>query len=97
MDDSIDRPCYVCQIAPMLTVRFGPDGRVLVPVELRRALGVKPGEPLVARVLGRQLVIERREDALLRIQGRFADVPPGVSLAEELIEDRRREAAGGIT
>jgi bifunctional DNA-binding transcriptional regulator/antitoxin component of YhaV-PrlF toxin-antitoxin module len=77
----------------MLTVRFGPDGRVLVPVELRRALGVTPGEQLVARVHDRQLVIERREDALRRVQGRFAHVPADVSLADELIEDRRREAA----
>ena len=77
----------------MLTVRFGPDGRVLVPVELRRALGVSPGEPLVARVIDRQLVIERRDDALRRIQGRFSQVRPGVSLADELIEERRREAA----
>ena len=81
----------------MLTVRFGPDGRVLVPVELRRALGVTPGEPLLARVLDRQLVIERREDALRRIQGRFAIVPTDVSLADELIGDRQREAAGNIT
>lgn len=75
----------------MLTVRFGPDGRVLVPVELRRALGATPGEPLVARVVERQLVIERRADALRRVQGRFAKLPDGVSLAQELIEDRRRE------
>lgn len=77
----------------MSTVRFGPDGRVLVPAELRRALGVKPGEPLVARVIDRQLVIERGDDALRRIQGRVAHVPAGVSLADELIEDRHREAA----
>ena len=61
---------------------------------MRRALGVTPGEPLVARVLDRQLVIERREDALRRIQGRFAVVPADVSMASELIEDRRREVAG---
>ncbi len=77
----------------MLTVRFGPDGRVLVPVELRRALGVTPGEALVARVVDRQLVIERRDDALRRIQDRFAKLPAGVSLADELIEDRHGEAA----
>jgi bifunctional DNA-binding transcriptional regulator/antitoxin component of YhaV-PrlF toxin-antitoxin module len=76
----------------MLTVRFGPDGRVLVPVELRRALGAEPGEPLVARVIERQLVIERRADALRRVQERFAMLPDGVSLAAELIEERRREA-----
>lgn len=77
----------------MLTVRFGPDGRVLVPVELRRALGATPGEPLVARVIEHRLVIERRADVLRRVQGRFATVPDGVSLADELIEDRRREAS----
>jgi bifunctional DNA-binding transcriptional regulator/antitoxin component of YhaV-PrlF toxin-antitoxin module len=75
----------------MLTVKFGPDGRVLVPVELRRALGVTPGEPLVARVVDRQLIIERREDALLRVQARFARIPAAVDLAEDLIQDRRRE------
>ena len=47
--------------------------------------------PLVARVVDRQLVIERREDALRRVQRRFAGVPAGVSLADELIADRRRE------
>jgi bifunctional DNA-binding transcriptional regulator/antitoxin component of YhaV-PrlF toxin-antitoxin module len=75
----------------MLTVRFGPDGRVLVPVELRRALGAVPGEPLVARVLDRQLVIERRADALHRVQRRFSAIPVEIDLADELIADRRRE------
>jgi len=78
----------------MLTVRSGLDGRVLVPVELRRQLGVSPGEPLVARLVDRQLVIERREDALRRVQRRFAALPPGLSLADELIADRRREVEG---
>ncbi|MFN8519426.1 MAG: hypothetical protein U0667_08580 [Chloroflexota bacterium] len=49
-------------------------------------------EPLVARVIERQLVIERRADALRRVQARFAKLADGVSLAAELIEDRRREA-----
>ena len=75
----------------MVTVRIGPDGRVLVPVELRRALGVTPGEALVARVVDRQLVIERREDALHRVQARFAGIPAAVDLADDLIQDRRRE------
>lgn len=60
-------------------------------MELRREFGASPGEPLVARVVGRQLVIERREDALRRVQQRFAGIPAGVSLADELIADRRRE------
>ncbi len=73
----------------MLTVRLGPDGRILVPVELRRELGVVAGEALVARVQDGRLVIERRADALVRLQARFAGVPPGVSLVDELLADRR--------
>ena len=64
---------------------------MLIPVELRRALAVEPGEPLLARVTDRQLVIERREDVLRRAQARFASVA-GVSLADELIADRHQEA-----
>jgi bifunctional DNA-binding transcriptional regulator/antitoxin component of YhaV-PrlF toxin-antitoxin module len=73
----------------MVTVRFGADGRVLVPVELRRELGVQAGEPLVARVDDGRLVIERRTDAVSGLQRRFAGVPAGVSLVDELLADRR--------
>jgi bifunctional DNA-binding transcriptional regulator/antitoxin component of YhaV-PrlF toxin-antitoxin module len=76
----------------MLTVRFGRDGRVLVPVEIRRQLQVEPGEPFVARVLEGRLVIERRADAIRRMQERFAAVPPTVSLVDELIAQRRLES-----
>ncbi len=54
-------------------------------------LGFEPGQPLVARVADRQLVIERREDVLRRAQARFASLA-GVSLADELITDRRGDA-----
>jgi hypothetical protein len=76
----------------MLTVRFGPDGRILVLVEIRRQLHVVPGEPFVARVLEGRLVVERRADAIRRIQDRFAVVPPSVSLVDELIADRGLES-----
>jgi bifunctional DNA-binding transcriptional regulator/antitoxin component of YhaV-PrlF toxin-antitoxin module len=66
---------------------------VLIPVELRRALAVEPGEPFLARVVDGQLVIERHADALRRVQARFTGLPAGTSLADELIADRRREAA----
>ncbi len=60
-----------------------------MPVELRRELGVVAGEALVARVQDGRLVIERRADVLVRLQARFAGVPPGVSLVDELLADRR--------
>ena len=74
-----------------MSVRLGPDGRVLISANLRRAFGAAPGDPLVARVQGRQLVIERREDVLRRLQDRFERVPAEISLADELLADRRRD------
>jgi AbrB family looped-hinge helix DNA binding protein len=76
----------------MMTVTVGPDGRILVPVELRRQLGLAAGMPLVARVEDQRLVLERREVVLERLRAQFRNVPSGVSLTDELIADRRREA-----
>jgi AbrB family looped-hinge helix DNA binding protein len=77
---------------PVCTVRVGPQGRIVIPAELRRALGVQTGEELVARADEGRLVLERRDTVLLRLQGLFAHVPPEISLADELIEERRAEA-----
>jgi len=76
----------------MLTVTVGPDGRILVPVELRRTLGLQPGTRLVARVEDGRLVLEGREVVLRRLQAQFEAIPPEVSLVDELIAERRREA-----
>ena len=76
----------------MLTTKVGPDGRVLVPVELRRELELRPGATLVASREGTRLILEAPDAILRRVQARFIDaVPRDVSLADELIADRRRE------
>jgi bifunctional DNA-binding transcriptional regulator/antitoxin component of YhaV-PrlF toxin-antitoxin module len=72
-------------------IRVGPQGRVVIPVELRRALGLEPGEVLVGRVEHERLVLERRATILGRLQARFKRVvPDGVILSEELLADRRQ-------
>lgn len=76
----------------MLTTKMGPDGRVLVPVQLRRELELEPGAALVARAEGGRLVLEPREAILRRLQDRFGHIPDEVSLADELLADRRAEA-----
>lgn len=74
-------------------VRIGPQGRIVIPASLRRALGIKPGQVMVGRVEDGRLVLERREAILSRLQARFGHaVPRNVSLADELIADRREEA-----
>lgn len=73
-------------------VRIGPQGRIVIPATLRKALSLHPGDTLTARVEDGQLVLEKREHIFARLKARFAGVPHGVSLVEDLIAERRAEA-----
>lgn len=73
-------------------VRVGQQGRVVIPAPLRRAAGIRSGDTLVARLEGGRLILEKRETVLARVRERFRRVPREVSLAEELIRERREEA-----
>jgi AbrB family looped-hinge helix DNA binding protein len=72
-------------------VRLGPQGRLVVPIELRRELDLDEGSELSIRSDGRRLILEPRREVLRRLRRRFADVDD-VSLAAELAADRAREA-----
>lgn len=76
------------------TATVGPDGRIVIPVQYRRALQIEPGDEVrlkiengELRVIGKKAAIEQAQ-ALVR---KF--VPEGVSLSDELITERRAEAA----
>lgn len=73
---------------------IGPGGRVVIPAAYRAALGVKEGDALIMRLEGEglRLVSYDTETRLIReMIARY--VPEGVSLVDELIRERRREAA----
>ena len=72
-------------------VQFGAQGRVVVPAPIRKALGFRPGDTLVARVEDDHLVIEKPESVERRIQDRFRK-SRSRSLADELVAERREEA-----
>jgi AbrB family looped-hinge helix DNA binding protein len=79
--------------APSLKVRLGPEGRVVIPAPMREALGLKEGDVLFARLEGGEIKLLTPRAAMIRAQAIVRSfVPEGVSLAEELIADRRREA-----
>jgi AbrB family looped-hinge helix DNA binding protein len=79
------------QTARAQRVRVGPQGRLVIPAALRRALGLHPGEDLVAWVEGDRLVLRPRRAVEAELWAMF---PAGVpSLAAELIVERRAEAA----
>ena len=72
-------------------VSVGPKGRVVIPVEVRRELGIREGSELVAIVEGQAVVLVPRSAIKSRLRSMFADV--GVSMSEELLDERRREAS----
>ena len=73
-------------------IRLGRQGRVVIPAAIRRQMELRPGVVLAARVEEGRLVLEPREAVLARARRRFDRVPSRVSLADELISDRREEA-----
>ncbi len=76
----------------VVKVTVGAKGRVVLPADLRARLGIGEGSELLARIEGRTLVLEPREAVLARVRDRFAAIPADVSLADELIAERRAEA-----
>jgi len=68
-------------------------GRIQIPGEMLQAAGITGGEQVHVRVGGDSVEILSQRAALERarqIVSKF--VPPGVSLVDELIAERRREA-----
>jgi AbrB family looped-hinge helix DNA binding protein len=80
------------RIVDQARVNVGPQGRVVIPARLRRILAIDQGDTLVARVENGRIVLEKREQVLARLRRRFEKVPGEVSLANELISERREEA-----
>jgi AbrB family looped-hinge helix DNA binding protein len=72
-------------------VAVGPKGRVVIPIDVRRELGIREGSELVALVEGEAVVLVPRSAIKSRLRSMFADVK--VSMRDELLEDRRREAS----
>lgn len=75
----------------MAAVKLGKQGRLVVPAPLRQELGLEAGDELVARVEDGRLVFEPRAAVAARLRTRFGGVK--VSLADELLKERRTEAA----
>jgi AbrB family looped-hinge helix DNA binding protein len=72
--------------------RLSAEGRLVVPASVRKALGWKPGESVSFRVEQDGVMLTSRESARAKLKRMFQDaVPPGVSLADELIAERRAE------
>lgn len=75
------------------TLVLGQQGRLVIPAEVRAALGFAPGDRLHLHVAGARVVLQRQQDAVAELRGFAADVPQTRSLVDELLSERRLAAA----
>jgi len=73
--------------------RITEGGRVVIPAEFRRQLDLQPGAEVILDVTDGELRIRSLRRAIERAQTLVRrHVPEGVSLADELIRERREAA-----
>ena len=69
-------------------------GRIQIPAEIRKQLALTDGDPVQFEVVDGELRVRPMREVIRRVQERMKRyIPIGISLADELIADRRREAA----
>ncbi|MBK9705732.1 MAG: AbrB/MazE/SpoVT family DNA-binding domain-containing protein [Acidobacteria bacterium] len=77
-----------------VTIRIAEGGRVVIPVEYRRALGLEPGDEVIIRLEDGGLRIVSRAEAVKQAQALIEQhVKKGRSLVDELSAERRKEAS----
>lgn len=74
-------------------VQLGERGRFVLPAPVRRALGLEEGDQLILEVEDDVARLVPARTIARRFQGAFADGYGGRSLVEELLAERREEAA----
>jgi AbrB family looped-hinge helix DNA binding protein len=77
----------------MFQMKMSEGGRVVIPAEIRRSLGLKEGDTVLFELRDGEAVITTRRARLERARALVRKhVPEGVSLVDELIAERRAEA-----
>ena len=79
---------------PIETTTLDKLGRVVIPAGCRRELGLKPGDRLRVVIDDGEIRLLTMREVVRRIQEEFRQyVPKGRMLSEELLRERREEAA----
>jgi bifunctional DNA-binding transcriptional regulator/antitoxin component of YhaV-PrlF toxin-antitoxin module len=74
--------------------KINEEGRLVIPAAYRKQYGLANGQEVMLRATQEGLLIATFDQALQRFQDDVtALVGPNVSLVDELIADRRKEAA----
>ncbi len=78
----------------MIRMKMSGGGRVVIPVEIRRALEIKDGDTVVWELRDGVAVLTTRLAQLRKAQEMMKQLIPGdVLLSDELIAERRAENA----
>ena len=89
-----DKLFKVQDIMNGVSTKIADGGRVVIPAEHRRALGLEVGDEVIIRVVDGELRILTRAEAIRRAQSLVRrKVKKGRSLVDELTNERRTEAA----
>jgi bifunctional DNA-binding transcriptional regulator/antitoxin component of YhaV-PrlF toxin-antitoxin module len=80
-------------MSDVLHTRMSKEGRVLIPAEMRHALGLQAEEPLKLYIVDGELRIVSRREGIRRAQAIAARYKqPGLSVVDEFIAEKRAEA-----
>lgn len=73
--------------------RINENGRVVIPANFRRDLGIRPGDTVVLRIEDNELRITTLQQRLAKSREWMRKhVPAGTSLSDDLIAERREAA-----
>ena len=74
----------------MAIVKTYAKGQIIIPKEIREALGIKPGKRISLKLVGDHMEVRPLpDDPIEHLTGIFEDVPR--SMAEELLKERAKD------
>lgn len=74
--------------------KLNSEGRLFVPAGCRTQAGLRPGQEVLLKVTPDGVLLYTHDQAVKRLQDWCAaHIPPDTSLVDELIAERRAEAA----
>lgn len=76
-----------------ILAKLGEGGRLVIPVEYRKQLGVEVGDELVLLLEDKSIRVLTPQEGIRQAQALVRSyIPAGQMLSDELIADRRRES-----
>jgi AbrB family looped-hinge helix DNA binding protein len=77
---------------PAVRATVGEGGRLVIPAEMRKAMGVKPGDTLILKVNDGELTAISQLVSVRKVQERLVPYKrPGENAVDEFLKDRRNE------